>query len=300
MANSPYLRAVLFFTLIAIALMGSPNPTFAASSIKGIYLTQYTLENTAFLRYLIKHAKAAHIDTFVIDLEKPSLRYRNNLALLQQNGINYVARIVMFPNGGSAYAIRDSAFWQRKYGLVQQAVDWGAKQIQLDYIRYSTKQKASSDNSKHILEIISWYKNKLAAHHIPLQVDIFGIASFGEAKHIGQNLPLFSKTVDAVCPMVYPSHYVPFAEHYNHPYETVYDSLSRIRSQFDKQQSAAKIYAYIELSNYHYSMSREKKLSYIKAQLKAVKAAGADGWYAWSPHNRYENLFYILENSPAE
>ena len=57
-----------------------------------------------------------------------------------------------------------------------------------------------------------------------------------------------------------------------------------------------KVYAYIELSNYHYPMTKEKTLEYIKAQIKAVADADADGWYAWSPHNRYDNLFNLLES----
>jgi hypothetical protein len=43
-------------------------------------------------------------------------------------------------------------------------------------------------------------------------------------------------------------------------------------------------------------MTHQKTLEYIKAQLKAVEESGADGWYAWSPHNRYNNLFSILES----
>ena len=185
---------------------------------------------------------------------------------------------------------------QKKYRLVQQAVDWGASQIQLDYIRFNTKQKPSPENAKRILAIIQWYKNKLSGQNIPLQVDVFGIASFGESKYIGQNIKLFSQTVDAICPMVYPSHYVPFPQHFKQPFETVYDSLINLRKQFnDAQAMPVKIYAYIELSNYHFPMSHGKTLDYIEAQLDAVKEAGADGWYAWSPHNRYDNLFYILQ-----
>lgn len=271
--------------------------TAVNAKVKGIYLTQYSLENTAFLTSLITHAKLTGIDTFVVDLELPSKKYRDNIALLKENHINYVARIIMFPNGGGTpEEISNPAIWQKKYALVKQAVDWGATQIQLDYIRYSSKQKASPDNAQHILAIIQWYKSKLASQNIPLQVDIFGIASFGESKHIGQNIKLFSDSVDAICPMVYPSHYVPFPEHFQHPYDTVYDSLVSIKEQFAKNKAPMKIYAYIELSNYHYPMSHTKTLEYIEAQIKAVKEADADGWYAWSPHNRYDNLFYVLEN----
>lgn len=264
--------------------------------VKGIYVTQWNFENTAFLNHLIKHAKAAGIDTFVVDLELISKKYKANTALLKENNIRYVARIIMFPGGGTSEQIHNPVYWQRKYPLVQQAVNWGAKEIQLDYIRYSSKEKADPQHSKDILHIIAWYKSKLAGQNIPLQVDVFGVASFGESKHIGQNVKLFSECVDAICPMVYPSHYTPFNEHFKRPFETVYDSLTRIRKIFSNKMPI-KMYAYIELSNYHFSMSREKTLEYIQAQLLAVKQSGADGWYAWSPHNRYDNLFYILEHN---
>jgi len=288
---------VLCFFLLAFV----SSVTFAAKSnpshIKGIYLTQWTLENTSVLNYLIKNAKASGVDTFIVDYEIPSKRYRENIALLKENNIKYVARIIMFPDGGTPKQITTPEIWQRKYSLVRQAVDLGASSIQLDYIRYSSKQPASSEHSKNIFKIIQWYKNKL--QNVPLEVDVFGITSLGESKHIGQNVQLFAQTVDAICPMVYPSHFVPFPHHFEHPYDTVYDSLSLIQKQFNHQMPI-KMYAYIELSNYHYPMSHAKTLAYIKAQIKAVEAAGADGWYAWSPHNRYDNLFAVLQNQKIE
>lgn len=288
--NKTSLLGMFLFVSLSFPFIVFANP----SGVKGIYITQWNLENTNFISHLIKRAKAAKIDTFIIDLEKPSKRYKENIALVRNNNIHYVARIVMFPDGGTKAQIRNPVMWQKKYTLVKQAVDWGASQIQLDYIRYNTKQKPSAENAKHILEIISWYKTKLSGQNIPLQVDVFGIASFGESKHIGQNIKLFSQSVDAICPMVYPSHYVPFSKHFKQPYETVYTSLMSIKNQFNYKMPF-KVYAYIELSNYHYPMSRSQTIEYIKSQIKAANAAGADGWYAWSPHNRYDNLFNILE-----
>lgn len=293
--NTNYFRmALLFWSLLLFPFVTSAAEPPHASPIKGIYVSQENLENTAFFKYLIKHAKAAGIDTFVVDLELISKRYAQNIALLKENNIRYVARIIMFPNGGTPAVIKNPEKWQKKYTLVKQAVAWGASQIQLDYIRYSSKEKASDEHAKDILNIIAWYKKQLSGQNIPLQVDVFGITSFGESKHIGQNIKLFSQSVDAICPMVYPSHFVPFPEHFKQPYSTVYNSLKHIKKQFGDPMPI-KVYAYIELSNYHYPMTHEKTLDYIKAQMHAVEAAGADGWYAWSPHNRYDNLFAILE-----
>lgn len=271
-----------------------------SKNIKGIYVTQWTLENTAYLNYLIKNAKQSGINTFIIDLEaQPSKRYRQNIELVRQNGLQFIARIVIFPGGGTAKQIETPEIWQKKYALVEQAIALGASQIQLDYIRYNTKQKASQNNAQNILRIIEWYKHKIAEHRLPLQIDVFGETSFGESKHIGQNIKLFAQAVDAICPMVYPSHYVPYPWHFKHPAETVYNSLKGIKDQFANRDLPMKVIAYIELSNYHYPMSREKTRDYIEEQIKAVKTAGADGWYAWSPHNRYDNLFHVLKSDPS-
>jgi len=284
-------------TLISAFFLSLLLITFSyAAQVKGIYVTQWTLENTTYLHYLIKRAKSAGINTFVVDLVKPNRRYQENIRLVLDNKIKYVARIAMFPGGGTQDQVSNPKIWQSKYPLIQQAIALGASEIQLDYIRYNTKQKASVENAKRILKIIDWYKNKLTGQNIPLQIDVFGIASYGEAKNIGHNLKLFSQSVDAMCPMVYPSHYEPYKKHAITPYETVFDSLTHIQKQFSKNKTPFKLYPYIELSNYRYPMSHAKKVDYIKAQLRAVSEARAEGWYAWSPHNRYENLFGILEN----
>jgi len=273
------------------------NP--ANAMVKGIYISQTTLEDTTYLNYLIKNAKASGINTFIIDLDIPSTRYKQNVAMVKKNNISYVARITMFPGGGTPEQIASEAYREKRYKLVQAAIRYGADQIQLDYIRYNTKQPASSEHAINIQKIIQLFKNRLADEKIPLQIDVFGISSYGEEKHIGQNIKLFSESIDAVCPMVYPSHYQPFAVHFKTPYKTVYESLMSIREQFD-DKLPIKMYPYIELSNYHYPLGRDKKIKYIYAQIQAVQDAGADGWYAWSASNYYDNLFRVLESYPVK
>lgn len=289
------IKKVVWMLLFFACLLFSLN---SLAGSKGIYLTQYTLENTSLLNYLIKRSKSAGIDTFVVDLETPTKRYVNNIKILRDSGIRYIARITMFPGGGTPDMIDNPSIWQQKFSLVDKAVSLGASEIQLDYIRFNTKQKPTHKNAFRVFDIIAWYKEKLDARNIPLQIDVFGETSFGESKYIGQNIKLFSHSVDAICPMVYPSHYSPFPEHFRTPYETVYNSLNHIKKQFGDPMPM-RVYAFIELSNYHYPMNHAKTLDYIRAQIKAVHDANADGWYAWSAHNRYDNLFSILENEQS-
>ena len=280
----------LLMTLVLCGLF----TTAKAEMIQGIYLTQGTLENTDYLTYLIEHAKAVGINTFVVDLERPSAKTKANVELLKKNNINYFARIIVFPDGGHPDQIESPAYWAKRYELIKDAIAYGAQQIQLDYIRYSSKEPASPEHAKNIIKVVQWFKSRVEQDHIPLQVDVFGIASFGESKHIGQNLQMMAQNVDALCPMVYPSHYVPYDIHSEKPYQTIYGSLKAIQKQFN-DKVPVKLYAYIEMYNFRYPSSGDKRLSYIAAEIKAVKEAGADGWFAWSAHNQYDYLFRLLE-----
>ena len=98
--------------------------------------------------------------------------------------------------------------------------------------------------------------------------------------------------------MVYPSHYEPFAEHAKKPYETVFTSLMGMKRQMGKQQ--VPVLAYIELFNFRHSMNTVEKVKYIRAQMRAVREAGAEGWLAWSAGNHYDLLFEILRQFKDE
>ena len=289
------ITAKLMLLLVPLFLFLTPISSLAYD--KGIYINQSTLENSKKLNYLIKRSKQHGIKTFIVDLEKVTPRYKKHINLIKSNNIRYVARIVVFPHGGTADQIRSKAHWSKKYKLAKTALDFGADEIQLDYIRFKPTQKPSAKNAQEILKIIQWFQAKVDK---PLQIDVFGVASFGPSKYIGQDIKLFSKSVQAICPMVYPSHYEPYKKHAVTPYETVYDSLMAIRGQFNGKPLPFKLIPYIELSNYRYKLSKKKKLDYIYAQIRAAENAKADGWYVWSPQNYYDNLFKVLETKKVK
>lgn len=286
----------VFFTIMSTLILSICTPLCANVVTKGIYINQGTLENTKRLNYLIQESKAVGINTFVVDLSKATKNYQRQIQLIKDGGLRYVARIVVFPDGGTAKHIKSNAYWEEKFKLAEQAIKFGADEIQLDYIRYNTRQPPSPQNAKDVKKVIEWFKEKLAVYKIPLQVDIFGEVSFKESPRIGQNIQLFADTIDVACPMVYPSHYHPYQKHSSQPYETVYKSLTSLQEKFDQKKPPFKLNPYIEASNYHYKWSSSKKTSYILSQIKAVEDAKADGWFVWSPQNHYDNLFSALKN----
>lgn len=262
---------------------------------KGLYINQGTIERLHTLNQIIRQSKETGINTFVVDLNRITKNYKSRIQLIKSHGIKYVARIVIFPNGGHVQQVRSKAYWEQKYRLVNAAINFGADEIQLDYIRYSTKRRPSHENAKDVLEVIKYYKDRVSQRNIPLQIDIFGEVAHKPSTRIGQNIKLFGNTVDVVCPMVYPSHYNPPKYHSDRPYETIDKSLKALKRQFN-HKLPFKLIPWIEASNYRYRMSFQKRVEYITAQMKAAEDNGSEGWYVWSPNNQYEAVFQALKN----
>jgi hypothetical protein len=268
-------------------------PFTSHAFVKGIYVTQPTLESTRTIKYLIEQSKAVGISTFVIDYWGMSKLTRQNIALVKQNNIRFVARITMFPFGAEDSQVKSQAYLQKRYRQIMEAVALGADSIQLDYIRYKPTQRPSPQNAINIYQVISHIRQMLQGKGVGLQVDVFGVSSFKEALYIGQYPALFARSLDAINPMVYPSHYDPFRYYAVRPYQTVFDSLTALREQI-KSFPRVKVYAFIELYNYRYPLGHDAKVRYILDEMRAVRDSGADGYYVWSANNRYNILFAIL------
>lgn len=289
-------NSVIYCMLILCSLLGANNLN-AAPKDRGLYINQGTLENTKRLKYLIEESKATGINTFVVDLEKVTPYYKDRIKNIKDAGIKYVARIVVYPDGARTSAqLKSKEHIAKRLKMMETAVEMGADEIQLDYIRYSSKNSPSPQNAKDVKEIIQTFKQAIAKHNIPLQIDIFGEVSHKESPRIGQNIQVFADTIDAACPMVYPSHYHPWQKYSKQPYQTVYNSLDALKKQFDNEKPPFRLNAFIEASNYHYKMSAKQKGLYVMNQIRAAEDANADGWYIWSPQNHYDHVFHVLKN----
>jgi len=282
------LLIIIFISCVAVS-------AFAYNERHGIYITQDTMKNPSYISYLIKRGQAVGINTFVIDFERDTPYYEKSLQLVKQSGIRYVARIIIYPEGANDSDVLSIPYWEKKYKLVEGAINLGADEIQLDYIRYSSSQPKSPQNSLNIKKVVSWFKSKVDEHNLPMEIDVFGISTFGESPYIGQNLRMLSTSVDAMCPMVYPSHFEPYLKYAKMPYFAVRASMEALKRQF-YNVVPFKVYPFIEVYNYRYPLSEEEKLKYITAEIEAVQDSKVDGFYVWNIHNNYDNLFTVMKD----
>jgi putative glycosyl hydrolase protein len=267
-------------------------------AVRGIYLQQLTVQDERRLPELIDRAKAVGLNTFVVDLWRRSPEYATAVATLQKAGLRYVPRVTIFPDGARPEQIANRALLEKRWRLVDYALGLGAKDIQLDYIRFSSRNPPSAENAGKVLEVLRFFRERIQQRGARLQIDVFGEVSYAPSLRIGQDMRVFAPALDAVCPMLYPSHFEPYRETAKAPYETVHGAILALERQ--TQGSPLPIYPYIEHFNYRHRMTEAERATYFEAQLQAVLDSSAQGFYIWSVGNFYDIPFAVLERRARE
>lgn len=259
---------------------------------RGIYISQTTLADQEKLDGLIRLCCAFAVDTLVVDLWSRSAQSERAARTIQGAGLHYVPRIQVFPHGGTERQVLRRDYWDMRWRSVEAALALGAQRIQLDYIRYDLDRPPDRQNTFDILKVLEFFSERIRDRGAALEIDIFGDAAGGPSDVIGQDLRLMGPLVDGICPMVYPSHYRPYAQTWAIPFQVVHSSIANAKRLLGDAQPG--IRAYVEMFNTRRRMTDEQRAVYIQRQLQGAIAAGAEGWYAWSSTNSYGLLFDVL------
>jgi hypothetical protein len=249
------------------------------------------------------------------------------MRILKEQNIFPIARIVVFKDPFMAkakpeWAVKDSegGLWKDRKGLnwidpynklywdyivdiAKEAIRLGFQEIQFDYVRFT-----SDGNTKRcvypfsngqapedlIREFLKYAKDKLAVYQVPTAADIFGLTTSADADlGIGQRFEKIIGNVDVVCPMVYPSHYIPgnfgLKNPNAQPYQTVFQSISDAKKRMEQAgNTTTQLRPWLQ----DFSLGVHYGKAEIQAQIKAVKDAGINEWIFWNPSCRYSAAKY--------
>ncbi len=199
--------------------------------------------------------------------------------------------------------------WEYLIGIAEYCADIGFDEIQYDYVRFPVGDVASqadygvelSDTDKHgyIEGFLLLASERLHAKGIPVTADVFGtvIGNEVDVGMVGQDYVKLAECVDALCPMVYPSHYgngvygipVPDAR----PYDTVYAALTSSAEELSSIDISDRAIVRPWLQAFtatwvsgHISYGEEQ----IQDQIRAVEEAGYESWILWNAKNNYTAL----------
>ncbi|TCJ99365.1 putative glycoside hydrolase [Nocardia alba] len=128
----------------------------------------------------------------------------------------------------------------------------------------------------------SRYPVHLAGAH--LSAAVYGIAST-RPDEIAQDIPLISRSVDFVAPMIYPSHWGPgeygVANPNAQPYDIVFRSLQDFRAA--TAGTSAKVAPWLQ----DFSLGVTYGDAELRAQIDAARDAGVDSFFLWNAATRY-------------
>jgi hypothetical protein len=256
---------------------------------RGIYLNVSSANNFKKLQELVAKAKAANINTMVLDVQ--SARYvkcmvpESHVQYCKDNGIHPIARIVVFPDGLRKYPVPES-YIDDRLSIAEDACRNGFKEIQFDYIRFhdsgSTRHLTHSQRYKYIEDILTMARNRVKKYSVRIAADVFGRIPLNNDDIIGQKIESLDKVADIICPMAYPSHYTWSKKFYSDPYYAVHETSTQARLR----SKNAMIVTYIQA--FKMKMGSIPFEKYIQDQLRAVYDSGVKGYIMWNARQEYD------------
>ena len=256
------------------------------------------------------HAGGLHVVARMVTFNDPMLaRARPDLAvhskvLLDEKGPQLSAETFWQDERGLLWVDPGSReAWDYNIAIAKDVLSRGVDEVNFDYIRFPSGGSlddmhlpvTAEDEPKRDV-IVRFFKH--LREQLPdarLSADLFGLVTvshddLGIGQVIEDALPYF----DALCPMVYPSHYAEgfygFENPAEHPYEVVNYSMRLANERLRAHAATAPLRAELIPWLQDFNIGAEYDADMVRAQIRAVSdAMGEDyrGFLLWSPKNQY-------------
>jgi hypothetical protein len=187
----------------------------------------------------------------------------------------------------------DRRVWKYNVDIAEQAAKLGFDEIQFDYVRFPSDGDISQIRypGRHpqpmgwtIPAFVKYASSRLKPLGVRVSVDVFGLSATRNLG-IGQFPRRIAPHVDAIYPMVYPSHYV--SGEYNivdpdsRPGTTVAYSLRDFRSALRGRKTL--LIPWLQ----DFSLGRQYTLSDVQDQIQAARLEHSKGFMLWNAAGVY-------------
>ena len=235
------------------------------------------------------HAAGLYLVGRVVTFEDPALAAgAPQLAIRRADGSRWLN------NAGLGWTNPyDQRVWKYNVDIAEQAAKLGFDEIQFDYVRFPSDGDISQIRypGKHaqpmgwtIPMFAKYAQERLKPLGVRISVDVFGLSATRNLG-IGQFPRRIAPYVDAIYPMVYPSHYV--SGEYNivnpdsRPGTTVAYSLRDFRNAV--RGRATKLIPWLQ----DFSLRRTYTLTDVQDQIQAARLEHAKGFMLWNARGIY-------------
>ena len=188
----------------------------------------------------------------------------------------------------------DKRVWDYNVEVASAAARAGFDEIQFDYVRFPSdgnveaavyRGKAAEAQGWTIARFVHYAATKLRKLGVRVSVDVFGLSATHDLG-IGQVPRRISKYVDAVYPMVYPSHYRPGEFNLPSPSDAPGTTVARSLRDFNRAMRGRKAKLIPWLEDFTLGSS-PRTPDEVRAQIAAARQAGSKGFLLWNPSGIY-------------
>jgi hypothetical protein len=239
-----------------------------------------------------RKAKAAGVYLIgrVVVFEDPTLTAaRPDMAIQHTDGSVWVN------NAGLGWANPyDRRVWKYVVGVGEAAARAGFDEIQFDYVRFPTDGpiesavfpgKTAEPMGWTIARFVHYASTRLHRLGVRVSVDVFGLSATHDLG-IGQVPGRLAKYVDAVYPMVYPSHYNPGEFNLPDPSAAPGRTVALSLRDFQNAMLGRKAQLIPWLEDFSLT-SAHPTLAHVADQITAARRAKARGFLLWNPEGVY-------------
>jgi hypothetical protein len=235
------------------------------------------------------HAAGMYLIGRVVVMEDPTLSAaRPDLALLNSDGSRWL-------NAGGLGWVNpyDERVWRYVVGVGKAAAKAGFDEIQFDYVRFPTdgdvsqivfRHKVKEPKGTTIARFLHYAGAQLHPLGVRVSADVFGLAATHDLG-IGQVPKRVAKYVDALYPMVYPSHFGP--GEYNIPDPDLYPGRTVARALYDFRRQVKGTKAVLIPWLQDFSLAHQYGLIEVTDQIAAARRQHARGFLLWNPEGVY-------------
>jgi len=235
------------------------------------------------------HAQGLYVIGRVVSFEDPVLsKARPDMAIRTTGGGVWVNHAGL--GWTNPY---DKRVWNYNLRIAQAAAKAGFDEIQLDYVRFPSDGdiesavfpgKRNEPMAITIARYVHYMTTRLRPLGVRVSVDVFGLSATRDLG-IGQSPRRLSKIVDAIYPMVYPSHYGPGEYGLDSPVSVPGKTVGRSLRDFSRQtrRGKAQLVPWLE----DFSFTGTTTLEHVQEQIRAARRWKAGGFLLWNPSGVY-------------
>jgi hypothetical protein len=235
------------------------------------------------------HAHGAYLIGRVVTFEDPVLsEQRPDLAIHTSDGS------IWHNNAGLGWTNPyDRRVWRYNVDVAAAAVQAGFDEIQFDYVRFPSDGdlslirypgKQTQTMRWTIPAFVQYAGKRLHPLGARVSVDVFGLSATRDLG-IGQLPRRVSRYVDAVYPMVYPSHYNPGEYGISDPNAAPGQTVTRSLADFQRALEGRKTRLTPWLQDF--SLGRTYTVEDVLSQVAAARGQHTGGFLLWNPEGLY-------------